>query len=309
MRTYKVHRRRIERYPAALSTRCMQSLSPDALSLRALWLQSLAIRTSALLLFSALLYALTAPGTVAQEHNGAEPNRGLQIAQEADTRDAGFSDTTADLTMVLTLSPTEQISRAMRQLVLEVDNDGDKSIMVFDRPRDLKGTAILTFTHKIGNDDQWLYLPALKRVKRISSADKSGPFMGSEFAFEDLASQEVEKYSYRYLRDEACAGLSCFVVERVPVDPKSGYSKQVTWIDQDEYRLQRVDYYDRKGDLLKTMTLSGYRQYLQRHWRADEMLMVNHQSGKSTLLQFANYQFQVGLEDKDFSRGALSRMR
>ena len=260
-------------------------------------------------LLIALAFALAAPGAFAEEALSAEQLRGLDIAREADQRDVGFSDTTADLTMVLTLSPTEQVARSMRQMVLEVADDGDKSIMVFDRPRDLKGTAILTFTHRVGNDDQWLYLPALKRVKRISSADKSGPFMGSEFAFEDLASQEVEKYRYTYLRDEECGAMPCYVVERIPVDPKSGYSRQVTWIDQQEYRLQRVDYYDRKGDLLKTMTLDGYRQYLQRHWRADEMLMVNHQSGKSTLLRFDNYQFQVGLQDSDFTRGALSRMR
>ena len=235
--------------------------------------------------------------------------RGLDIAREADRRNTGFGDSTAELSMFLQLSPGEEIERSMRQLTLEVADDGDKSIMVFDRPRDLSGTAILTFTHKVGSDDQWLYLPALKRVKRISSADQSGPFMGSEFAYEDLASHEVEKYEYRYLRDESLGGIDCFVVGRVPVDSKSGYSRQVTWIDKEEYRLRRIDYYDRKGDLLKTMTLSGYRQYLDAYWRADELLMQNHQSGRITRLEFTNYQFRTGLTDRDFSRGALARMR
>jgi outer membrane lipoprotein-sorting protein len=236
-------------------------------------------------------------------------DKGLAIAVEADKRDLGFKDNTADLTMLLTISPTEQITRTMQQMVLEVDGDGDKSIMVFDRPRDLKGAAILTFTHKAGTDDQWLYLPALKRVKRISAADKSGPFMGSEFAYEDLASQEVEKYTYEFKGEESLEGDACFVVERIPVDKKSGYSRQVTWFDQDHYRLRRVDYYDRKGDLLKTLTLSGYQQYLQRYWRPNEMLMTNHQTARSTLLKFDNYQFQVGLLDKDFTQSALSRIR
>ena len=133
--------------------------------------------------------------------------------------------------------------------------------------------------------------------------------MGSEFAYEDLASQEVEKYEYKYLRDEDLAGQPCYVVERIPVDPNSGYSRQLAWVDQTEYRLMQVNYYDRKGDILKTNTLSGYQQYLQRHWRADEMEMVNHQSGKSTLLKFHGYQFQSGLKDSDFSSSALSRMR
>lgn len=239
----------------------------------------------------------------------AAPDKGLAVAEEADHRELGFGDLTADLTMVLNISPTDQVTRTMRQMILEVDGDGDKSIMVFNRPRDLKGAAILTFTHKMGTDDQWLYLPALKRVKRISAADKSGPFMGSEFAYEDLASQEVEKYRYKYLGEETLEGQACFVVERTPVDAKSGYSRQVTWYDQSEYRLQRVDYYDRKADLLKTLNLTGYRQYLQQYWRPDEMLMTNHQTGKSTVLQFSNYQFRVGLQDKDFSQSALARAR
>jgi len=261
----------------------------------------------------ALLAVFAAHSATAQEQSTApaqsDAARGLAIAREADRRNEGFGDTTSDLTMVLYLSPSDQVTRAMRQMVLEVEGDGDKSIMVFDRPRDLEGTAILTFTHREGDDDQWLYLPSLKRVKRISSADQSGPFMGSEFAFEDLASQEVEKYRYRYLREEVIDGEPSHVVERIPVDPKSGYSRQVAWYDKSEYRLRRVDYYDRKGDLLKTMTLSGYHQYLQQYWRANEMLMTNHQSGKSTLLRYDNYRFRTGLSDNDFTRGALSRIR
>lgn len=235
--------------------------------------------------------------------------KGLDVATQASLQDEGFGDTRADLTMLLQRSSDEAITREMRQLTLEVKDDGDKSILVFDRPRDLHGTAILTFTHRHGTDDQWLYLPALKRVKRISSADKSGPFMGSEFAYEDLASQEVEKYTYQYLRDEVLEGEPCFVVERTPVDDKSGYSRQVAWYDQTQYRVRQVEYYDRKGDLLKSMTMVGYQQYLQQFWRPDEMHMKNHQTGKRTVLQFDNYQFQVGLQEKDFSRNALSRIR
>jgi outer membrane lipoprotein-sorting protein len=245
-----------------------------------------------------------------QAESGAEGiDKGLEIATEASRRDAGFGDTEALLTMLMETSNSQTISREMRQMVLEMQDDGDKIIMVFDRPRDLKGTAILTFTHKTEPDEQWLFLPALKRVKRISSADRSGPFMGSEFAYEDLSSQEVEKYRYTYLRDELFNDQMCFVVERIPVDPKSGYTRQVTWVDQQEYRLQRVDYYDRKNELLKTMTASDYQQFLERYWRPGEMVMVNHQTGKSTTLRFSEYQFRVGLRDSDFSPNALSRIR
>lgn len=245
------------------------------------------------------------PASIAQ----SDAEKGLAIAIEADRRDMGFGDTTVDLTMLIATSPDNVISREMRQMVLEVADDGDKSIMVFDRPRDLKGTAILTYTHKTEPDEQWLYLPALKRVKRISSADKSGPFMGSEFAYEDLASQEVEKYTYKYLRDETIDGEPSFVVERIPTDENSGYTRQITWVDQSEYRLQRVDYYDRKNSLLKSMVPANYQRYLDSYWRPGEMTMTNHQTGKSTTLKFRNYQFKTGLQEPDFSPSAISRIR
>ena len=235
--------------------------------------------------------------------------KGLAIALEADKRDTGFSDFTAELTMLLRNRQGEESTRYMRVRTLEVSDDGDKSLTIFDEPPDVKGTALLTFSHKTEPDDQWLYLPALKRVKRIASRNKSGPFMGSEFAYEDIASQEVEKYTYTYLRDESYEGHDCFVMERDPVDPFSGYTRQVVWIDKAEYRPIKVDYYDRKNAALKTLTFVDYRQYLDRFWRADKMLMENHQTGKSTLLTWKNYRFRTGLNESDFSRNSLKRAR
>ncbi len=126
--------------------------------------------------------------------------QGLAIAREADLRDSGYVAYTNDVKMILRNKHGRESIREIRSKTLEVENDGDKSLTVFDRPRDVKGTALLSFTHKEGPDDQWLYLPALKRVKRIASDNKSGPFMGSEFAYEDITSQEVEKYTYKFIR-------------------------------------------------------------------------------------------------------------
>ncbi len=243
---------------------------------------------------------------------GAETpeEKGLAIARQADARDKGFRDSTVSLLMTLKNRHGQESIRRMRIKTLEVEGDGDKSLSIFDSPRDVRGTALLTYTHKFGDDDQWLYLPALKRVKRISSRNKSGSFMGSEFAYEDIASQEVEKYTYKWLRDEVYNGLECFVIERYPVDRKnSGYKRQVIWIDKKEYRTLKVDYYDRKDSLLKTLTLSGYRKYGNRFWRASGMNMMNHQNGKSTRLEFSDYRFGVGLRDSDFSRNGLKRAR
>jgi outer membrane lipoprotein-sorting protein len=235
--------------------------------------------------------------------------KGLEIAIEADRRETGFHDSMASMRMLLRNRQGDESTRDIRVKTLEQENDGDKSLTIFDSPADVKGTVFLSFTHKSGPDDQWLYLPALKRVKRIASRNKSGPFMGSEFAYEDLSSQEVEKYTYKYLRDEPCDGMECFVIERDPVDKYSGYTRQVVWIDKEEYRPQKIDYYDRKNSLLKTLTLSDYRQYLGRYWRAHDMYMVNHQTGKSTRLTWTDYKFKTGLTERDFDRNVLKRVR
>lgn len=235
--------------------------------------------------------------------------KGLEIAIEADKRETGFGDTTASMTMLLKNRHGEESSRYIRLRTLEVDGDGDKSMSIFDRPRDVKGTAFLSFTHKAGSDDQWLYLPALKRVKRISSRNKSGSFMGSEFAYEDISSQEVEKYTYKYIKDEPCSDADCFVVERDPVDELSGYTRQVAWINKKEYRPEKIDFYDRKNSLLKTLTYKDYQQYLGKYWRANEMYMQNHQTGKTTLLSWTNYKFGTGLTERDFDKNSLKRAR
>lgn len=233
--------------------------------------------------------------------------KGLEIAKAADLADQGFQNSTVSLVMVLRNKHGQESTRYMNTSTLELTEDGDKSLIVFDSPRDVKGTATMTYTHKEGSDDQWLYLPSIARVKRISSDNKSGPFMGSEFAYEDLSSQEVEKYTYNFLKEEKVNGVGTYVVERFPVDTKSGYKRQVVWYNKENYRLEKIDFYDRKNSLLKTLNYSGYKLYLDKHWRADEFLMVNHQTSKQTQLKFEDYKFRVGLSETDFTQNSLKR--
>lgn len=235
--------------------------------------------------------------------------RGLEIATEADRRETGFIDSTAQMIMELKNKQGQTSTRQVRAQTLEVSGDGDKSLSIFDTPADIKGTASLNYSHALKPDEQWLYLPALKRVKRISSKNKSGPFMGSEFAYEDISSQEIAKYTYKYIKDETFNGIDCFVIERYPAYKHSGYTRQVVWINKQEYRPEKIDFYDRKNSLLKTLTYTGYKQYLNKFWRADSMHMINHQTGKSTTLTWSNYQFKTGLTDKDFSRNSLKRAK
>ncbi len=237
-------------------------------------------------------------------------NKGLAIATEADRVDQGFRDHRADMKMTLQNSHGETSRRDLRTYTLEGTASGDKTLIVFEAPRDIKGTALLTHSQLRGNDDQWLYMPAIRRVKRISAGNRSGPFMGSEFAYEDLSSPELQKYTYKYEREDDCGkgGGRCWVIERVPQDPKSGYKRQLVWIDQQAHRYRKVDFYDRKNTLLKTVTLAGYRQYLGRYWRPSTAHMHNHQTGKSTTLEWSKYEFRTGLTANDFEKGSLKRL-
>jgi hypothetical protein len=261
------------------------------------------ILSSTLLVASGFIHAETAE------------DKGMSIAVESDKRDTGFTDQTANMVMELRNKQGDVSTRTIRIKTLEVTGDGDKSMSIFDKPADIKGTAFLTFSHAIKPDEQWLYLPALKRVKRINSKNKSGPFMGSEFAYEDLASQEVEKYTYKYIRDEQIKtkefpnGIDCFVIERYPAYEHSGYTRQLAWVNKDRYVAEKIEFYDRKNDLLKTLNNDEYKQYLEQYWRPNVMSMENHQTGKSTLLKWENYKFKNGLSDKDFSRNSLKRAR
>ncbi len=211
------------------------------------------------LLVSILLAALP----LAQAAAETAEEKGLSVIQEADRRDTGFQDSKANAKMTLRNRHGDESVRDMEIQILEVDGGGDKSLIVFDRPRDIKNTALLTFSHATDPDDQWIFLPSIKRVKRIASKNKSGPFVGSEFAYEDMSSQEVEKYTYKWLRNETCGDLECFVVEAYPADKYSGYTRLVMWIDRKEYRPQKIVYYDRKDSLLKTQTLKDYHRTFQ----------------------------------------------
>jgi len=252
-----------------------------------------------------LLLLVTAPFAIAE----TAEEKGLAIALETDNRDKGWQDSATEMKMILRNRHGQESIREIRVTNLEVEGDGDKGLTVFDTPRDVKGTAFLSYSHALEPDEQWIFLPALKRVKRISSSNKSGPFMGSEFAYEDISSFEIPKYSYLYLRDEMLDGMDCFVLELRPQYEHSGYTKSHVWIDKAEYRTQKIDYYDRKDSLLKVQRFQDYQLYLDQFWRAHTMTMENQQNGKSTTLEWSNFEFQTGLTDKDFEKNDLKRQR
>lgn len=249
----------------------------------------------------------------ATEPPGADPAaQGLALARAAEQADAGYGSFTADGEMVLRDAQGRSARRGFAVRTLEGSDDGDRTLIVFASPPDIKDTALLTHAHPHGDDDQWLYLPALKRVKRIASRTRAGAFVGSEFSYEDLVPTEIEKYRYHYHGEEPCPGapdLRCHKNERTPLDSGSGYSRQVVWLDTAHYRMHRVDYYDRAGKLRKTLTASGYARYGEGFWRPAELLMRNVITEKSTLMRWDAYDFEVALDAQDFTTRALERVQ
>lgn len=237
--------------------------------------------------------------------------QGYEVSARSDRSDRGFGDSQVELDMVLRNAAGQETSRTLSLKTLEIPDEsiGDLSLIVFDTPRDIEGTALLSHAKILEPDDQWLYLPALKRVKRISSVNKSGPFVGSEFAFEDFTALELNKYDYRYVGEETCDEFTCDIIERTPRYEYSGYTRQLSWIDQTTFQAQKVEFYDRRGELLKTLTLGDYRKYADKFWRAHRLDMVNHRTGKSTQLVYGDYEFGIGLDQRDFTKGVLDRQR
>ncbi|MEL6677198.1 MAG: outer membrane lipoprotein-sorting protein [Pseudomonadota bacterium] len=240
----------------------------------------------------------------------ADGGRGYEIAARSDASDRGFGSSTVDLTMTLRDASGRSTTRDMRIDTLEKsgEGNGDKSLTVFFSPRDVEGTALLSHAKVVESDDQWLYLPALRRTKRISSSNKSGPFVGSEFAFEDLTANELGKYAYTYLETKMVDGMEMDVVECIPEYERSGYSRLLCYFDTDIHQSRKIEFFDRGGQLLKTLVQDDFREYAGGVWRPHRQTMTNHLTGKSTVIEAGTYAFGVNLTARDFEPSALDRL-
>lgn len=231
--------------------------------------------------------------------------KGLRIAGENDAYNNGYLGENQEIEMVLVNAQGDQTVRRMTSRSKERKKEGDMSIITFLWPADVKGTRMLTHSHKKRDDDQWLYLPSIKRIKRISSRNKSGAFMGSEFAYEDLGSQEIEKYTHQWVDDVTFEGRQCWLLEQIPVSKRSGYSKQLLWIDKEYRQPLKIEYYDRKGELLKVALFNGYKK-LKKWWRVHEIRMKNVQTRKSSIIKWSLRELTSELSEADFEADALA---
>ena len=213
--------------------------------------------------------------------------KGRRLAIEFDKANQGFKGETSILEMILINAYGDRITRKLTSKIQEGRGTGDKSIVKFISPKDVRNTKLLTWAAKRGNDSQWLYLPKSKKIKRITSRGKSGSFMGSEFSYEDMSPQEVDQYRYKWLKDTKYKGRDVNVIVRYPVDKNSGYSKHITYVDKKWKRPLRVDYFDRKGKLLKVATFSSFAKY-GKYYIPNKLRMRNKQTKKESILKCTN---------------------
>ena len=229
---------------------------------------------------------------------------GEEVAKRAYEKISGYQSSISQTTMVLKNAEGDENIRKLAMKKLEGE-DGDRSLLIFLYPNDLKDTKLLSYEVIGGDDKQWLYLPALKRVKRISSRNKSGSFMASEFSYEDISSQNYKNYTY--LQDATVVtkdGVQYFKVLRLPKDKHSGYSKQIIYIDTKENLARFGEYFDKQGRLLKKIFFSDY-VLLDGVYRVHKIVIQNVQNQKESTLTWESDTIKAGLAKKDFSKRVL----
>ncbi len=232
-----------------------------------------------------------------------------ELAQQSKDLSKGFKAASSQMELLIISKDKSTVKRAMKSLSIESSrgDDGDMSLIEFTLPSDVKGTKLLTHQKLSRADDQWLYLPAIKRVKRITSSSKTGSFMGSEFSFEDIASGAVEKYTYSSALGSAdLDGEQVYTYERYPLDENSGYTKQVVFVKKDIPLVLKIEYYDKKNALLKISESRGYEQ-INGIWSVGEITMQNVQNEKSSVIRFLERKNKLELSPALFTQKALER--
>ncbi len=258
-----------------------------------------------------LLGASAAATGAATDDQAVSPEeRGRVIAEKVRQSASGFDGLSARLRMTLENRRGQTSERLLRFRILERSGGGTYTLCRVDAPPDVRGTALLSHSHPDAENHQWLYMPAVQRTRRIAAQGRSGAFMGSEFSYEDLSGRPMENHSAVWLRDERHQNRLCHVIEFTPPDPRNtGYSRTLAWVDTEAYRIWRVDYYNRRGERLKTLTMSEYALYDDHFWHAAHMEMANHLTGNRTQLEWSDLEIGVEMDPTDFERDRLPTLR
>ncbi len=231
---------------------------------------------------------------------------GRQIMENVYDRPTG-KDTQSELTMTLVNSRGDQRERHIKQFVKDY-GDVEKKIMFFLAPADVRNTSFMSWSYdeEGRDDDQWIYLPALKRVKRISSDSKSDYFMGSDFTYNDLGERHPSEDEHRLLREETLGDEPCYVVESIPKDPDYMYSRTVSWVVEDRWIGLKREFYDQDGDLLKVLTVDSYDK-IGGYWVLLRFEMHDVQKDHTTEMRLENVQIDRGVSDSTFTERMMTR--
>jgi len=233
---------------------------------------------------------------------------GKEVIQKQKDIDKGFLSEQTEGTMILTSARGKETIRQFDYYIYEeTPTQGSKSLMKVLFPADLRGVGLLGHQNKERDDDQWLYLPAVGKTKRIVGGSKKGRFIGSDFTYEDLSPRNIEDYSYKLIKTEPCLDTICYVIESLPVNIKSQYSKSIAWIRNDNFQTIKLDLYDNKGVHIKTSFFEDYTLLLNQYWRSRKVIMKDLKKKRRTTLVFKNIKLKAGLTDSKFSKTALER--
>jgi len=230
---------------------------------------------------------------------------GKQIIEKVYNRPAG-DDQTSDLTMTLINKSGDQRVRKIKQFTKDL-GDLEKSIMFFLSPADVKNTSFMSWTYDSDqSDDQWIYLPALKKTKRISSDSKSDYFMGSDFTYDDLGDRKLEDDTHKLLREETMDGKECYVVESLSKDEDYMYSKTVVWVNKSNFIGVQKEFYDEDEDLLKVLAIKEVEE-ISGIWVITNSEMKNVQKNHRTTMVLNNIQINTGMSESKFSERMMMR--
>ena len=231
---------------------------------------------------------------------------GREIVDKAYNLPAG-DDVTSTLTMTLTNKSDQTRVRKIKQFSKDM-GDVEKSIMFFISPADIKNTSFMNWSYDADNksDDQWIYLPALKKTKRISSDSKSDYFMGSDFTYDDLGDRKLDADTHKFIKDETIDGHECYVVESISKDEEYMYSKTITWVRKDNFVGMKKEFYDEDEDLLKTLTIKKVEQ-ISGYWVITHSEMKNSQKNHSTNIELTDVKVNTGVSSSKFSERMMTR--
>ena len=206
-------------------------------------------------------------------------------------------------------------SRELQQYIHRADKASNKYnfLLQFTAPGDIAGTSTLTLQHQEKDDDQWLYLPALRSAKKISASKKSDRFMGTEMTYEDLSnylSEPVDEYNYTLIGEDEMSGSKTMKIEVSPLQgTQSQYSKKVVWIDESVNQMLRMEFYNKKGELLKTFVASDIRLVPgTSHYRAHQIVIENQKTGNRTEVVYDGFVIDSGVEKEMFSKSYLESL-